>query len=193
MNKIAKGALAGGVGVALLLGGAGTLAYWNDSASVGTDGTITAGQLTIAPDSSVTTDGWTVTNGVVVDQAVDLADFTAVPGDTLTYTATFEVVAEGDNLVAEVGVGANSIAPVDASDAADVALAGRLSQSVTYTVNGAPGASVTLDEGTHTVVVTVTVEWPFGNAASPAQDNPAQIGQVSLDDFNVGVTQVSNS
>lgn len=189
MNKITKGAIAGGVGVALLLGGAGTLAYWNDQANIGAAGTITAGQLTIERDAAAASDGWTVSNNSIQNVAVDLDDFLIVPGDTLTYTATFEIVAEGDNILAEVGIGANAIAPADAQNGTDVALAGQLIDSATYTVNGASGANVTLDEGPHEVVVTVSIAWPF--AGDPSDDNPAQLGQVSLDDFNVVVTQVA--
>ena len=34
MNKLTKGAIATAAGVILLMGGAGTLAYWNDSDNV---------------------------------------------------------------------------------------------------------------------------------------------------------------
>ena len=48
MNKTAKGALAASAAAVLLAGGAGTLAFWTDSANVN-GGSITAGTLGIAP------------------------------------------------------------------------------------------------------------------------------------------------
>ena len=53
MNKFAKGSLAAGAGLVLLLGGAGTLAYWNDSAEL-EGGTIEAGSMTFSADTTVT-------------------------------------------------------------------------------------------------------------------------------------------
>lgn len=44
MKKLTKGTIAAGVGVALLLGGGTTLAYWNDSVNMA-GSTIQAGNL----------------------------------------------------------------------------------------------------------------------------------------------------
>src|ERR1700710_1730368 len=44
MNKLVKGAVAGAVGVTLLLGGAGTFALWNSTIGVST-GSISTGNL----------------------------------------------------------------------------------------------------------------------------------------------------
>ena len=44
MKKSTKALIAGGIGVALLVGGAGTVAFWTDEADGG-DGVITAGTL----------------------------------------------------------------------------------------------------------------------------------------------------
>jgi len=46
MNKTIKGSLAAGAAAVLLLGGAGSLAYWTDAADID-GGTITAGTLTL--------------------------------------------------------------------------------------------------------------------------------------------------
>ncbi len=62
MNKTIKGVLAAGTASVLLVGGAGTLAYWNDSATVG-GATFTAGDLKLDA-SSCASAGWTVTNSV---------------------------------------------------------------------------------------------------------------------------------
>lgn len=198
MNKIAKGAIAGGVGVALLLGGAGTLAYWTDSIAVGSNATITAGNLTVAATSPTPADdGWTVTNGSLVVPAVisDIASFRAVPGDVLKFKKTLSVTATGNNIRAQVATGTGAITAATPVTAANTALASRLTASTSYTVNGSAGSGVTLNAGTHPVVVEVTITWPFGGpvapgATSPALDNPAKLGAVTLNNFNVVVNQV---
>ena len=57
MNKLTKAAIAGAAGVILLMGGAGSLAYWNDSIASNPAGqTISAGTLTVTAASA---GGWT--------------------------------------------------------------------------------------------------------------------------------------
>ena len=55
MKKSTKGALAAGGAAVLLLGGAGSLAYWTASGSV-PGGSLTSGSMTL---SSVTCGSWT--------------------------------------------------------------------------------------------------------------------------------------
>ncbi|WP_312180575.1 alternate-type signal peptide domain-containing protein [Arthrobacter sp.] len=93
MNKMAKGALATGVGVALLLGGGGTLAVWNQSASANA-GTIVAGDLNLVAAKGV----WTNAKGTIVDPA----SYKVVPGDVLTYTQTLDVTLVGDLMNAKL-------------------------------------------------------------------------------------------
>jgi alternate signal-mediated exported protein len=96
MNKMAKGALAIGVGAALLLGGGGTLAVWNDSETAAA-GQIVAGELSLAPAA----DGagkWTNAAGT----PVDLAKYKVVPGDVLTYTQKLDVKLAGDLMKAKL-------------------------------------------------------------------------------------------
>jgi len=183
MNKLIKGSVAGAAGIALLLGGAGTLASWNDSAVVSGAGTITAGTLEIDSNPVSGTDGWQLNGTGTVED--DAADFTIVPGDVLTYTATFDVTATGDNLAATVALGSNSIAAAS-TDAEDVALASFLTDDATITVNGTETTTVNAAVGTQTVVVTVSIE--FDNGAAGVE-NDAMLGEVSLSNFNVTLTQ----
>ena len=177
MKKLTKAAIAGAAGIALLLGGAGTLAYWNADATAA-GGTITAGELTIVP---VGAGAWTDANGPIT-----IADFRAVPGDVLTYTATFDVTAVGDNLTATAALTGDSIAAASASPE-DVALAGLLQDSATFTIDGATTTTLTALPGTQQVEVNVTIEWPFDGA--PVDDNAAMNGAVSLDDMTITLTQ----
>ncbi len=189
MNKLIKGAIAGAAGIALLLGGAGTFALWNSSASVA-GGTIVAGDLLVA--DSGTAGVWTVNGGVT---PITLSGYKIVPGDVLTYTKTVNVTASGDSLVATLGLGTASITPTAAGNAADVALAAYLSAN---TVLAASGASIT-GSGPYTVtagaagivaqpvVVTATISFP--KSATAGAENGAKTGSVSLANLTVTLTQ----
>ncbi|MEV8253102.1 alternate-type signal peptide domain-containing protein [Rhodoglobus sp. NPDC076762] len=183
MNKLVKGSIAGAAGIALLLGGAGTLASWNDSATVLSSATkITAGTLEIkaAPASG---DGWKV-NGI----SKDLSNFKIVPGDVLTYTSTFNVTATGDNLSAAVALGSAAITPVDTAKDADVKLAAALTSGATFQVNGKAASAVTVSPAAGTQAVVVTVRIPY-TSTTFAADNLSKLGQVNLAGFNVTLTQ----
>src|SRR6188474_1998822 len=82
MNKLTKGTIAGAAGIALLLGGAGTFALWNDTADIA-GGTISSGELSIdATTAGVWQDvSFDKTPPVVIDPAT----FLMVPGDTVEY------------------------------------------------------------------------------------------------------------
>jgi len=185
MNKIAKGAIAGGLGVALLLGGAGTLAYWTGSASVGTASTITAGNLAV---TSTGTGTWTKTNNGTTTTINDIASFKIVPGDKLTYSRSVTITAVGDNLKATASLGTAAITAATTGDAtANAALATALGASAVVQIDGAATATITpASASSHTV--TATIDWPFGTDGT---GNTAKTGAVDLSGFNVTVTQVA--
>lgn len=190
MNKATKGTIAAGAAVLLLLGTGGSLAYWNSTADLGGQ-TISAGQLKVEQTSSA----WTLQHTTGPAAPVTITDVKIVPGDTLTYTGEFDITAEGQNLAYTVTLANGSIEGATAA-AADVKLAEVLNDSASFAVNGTAvnGASVTVDEpGTKSVTVTVTIEWPFGDSNSPAADNVAQLGKVTMDDFAVQLQQVDAS
>lgn len=98
MNKLIKGSIAGAAGIVLLLGGAGTFALWNDSVAAA-GGNVQSGVLTVALNGSP---AW-------ADASTDKTSTTwvpgtdkLVPGDTVTYTQNFDVVATGKNLKANL-------------------------------------------------------------------------------------------
>lgn len=95
MNKATKGALAAGAAGILLMAGAGTLAVWQDDASI-TGGTVSTGDL----DLAVAAGTWTQT--ATPDTAINITSFKIVPGDSLTYTTTVTAEATGDNLHGEL-------------------------------------------------------------------------------------------
>lgn len=180
MKKLTKAAIAGAAGIALLLGGAGTLAYWNADATVA-GGTITAGDLTIvAAGAGVWTDA-----GNADAPIPDITDFRAVPGDVLTYTATFNVTAVGDNLTATAALTGNSIAAASAAPA-DVKLAELLEPTATFTIDSVATDTLVAKPGTQQVVVSVSITWPDG---VPADDNAAMNGVVDLEGMTITLTQ----
>lgn len=141
MNKLTKASIAGAAGIALLLGGAGTLATWNDSANIEV-GSIESGTLTITGSQG----DW------------DDAPERWVPGDSYTYTGTLTISATGDNLEAELSVNTASLVSNAFADALEVSFTaagsgiGVENSGVYPLVSGGPG--------TFTVTVTVTVEFP---------------------------------
>lgn len=96
MNKMAKGALATGVGVALLLGGGGTLAVWNQSANASA-GTIAAGDLNLTTETGV----WTSN---ISGAVASIATYKIVPGEKLTYTQNVDVTLTGNNIAGNLTV-----------------------------------------------------------------------------------------
>ena len=196
MNKLVKGSIAGAAGIALLLGGAGTLAVWNSSVDVTAASTgITAGTLEIAPASPVvTTDGWKhgVTTPVVIS---DISTFKIVPGDVLTFTKTFDVTATGNNLKATAALGALSITTPTSPSSADTALADALTKSAAFTIGGSAATSATIinpTAGKQTIVVTATITYPKNGYlvdGVTGAENSSKLGKVNLSTFAITLTQ----
>lgn len=198
MKRMTKAVIATGAAVMLLLGGGGTLAYWNDTANLGGSNTITAGTLTVVATGTPT---WQIqhTSGAVTAVA-DISAARIVPGDVLLYSVPATITAQGQNLRFQVGLAGGSVTAVGAG-AADTALAGRLTNSAAFGVTGATPVGTTGDTFEHksnssssyATTITATITWPFGAAGSPAADNPAKTGAVNLANFALTVTQVDGS
>lgn len=164
MNKLLKGSIAGAAGIALLLGGAGTLAYWNDAETIGSAGTVQSGELSI---ESTTAGSWS--------DSIDLI----VPGDSLTYTEEFTVTASGDNLRFNLGENVTDI--VSTIDGATVAAEFDVTEGTT------PVTTLTnLDAGTYTVSVEITVNFP-----STVSGTTGQLQDLDLSDAEITVTQTA--
>ncbi|MBO0908172.1 alternate-type signal peptide domain-containing protein [Arthrobacter sunyaminii] len=98
---MAKGALAIGVGAALLLGGGGTLAVWNQTQAANA-GQIQAGDLELTTQPGV----WKNAYGTVVDLVPNngIEDYKVVPGDVLTYSQEMNVKLTGDLMQAKLSI-----------------------------------------------------------------------------------------
>lgn len=169
MNKLIKGSIAGAAGIALLLGGAGTLALWNDTANLSAAGSIKSGVL----DVTAATPG-TWNNSIAL----------IVPGDTRTFTQTVDLTATGDNLKFTVS---NNVASLLTSS-------GFSTVTVTPTVVVKNGSTVLLPvagkytaaQGATTVTVSILVTFPSDTDLQVDQNKTADLSTAT-----VTVNQVS--
>lgn len=180
MKKSTKGAIAAGAGAVLLLGGAGSLAYWNAQATVG-GGTINSGHLTLTDSTAGTcaSSPW-ILDGAEdpASAAFDPATGTLVPGDVITKTCTYTLGAVGTHLRATVGVAGGS---------AGGALASALTVAATFvdTTTGTAGLTQVTDANNGDVL-TATISVTFnGTSANTTMDLAA-----TLSDYAVTLTQV---
>lgn len=166
MNKLVKGSVAAAAGIALLMGGAGSLALWNDQVSVNA-GSVSSGTLDIAP---VAGGGW--------DQDIDFI----VPGDSLTYTKNFTVTAIGDNLEAElasnIGTIVNGI--TGATFTTDFTVVNAANAPV-----AAVGGVYELTEGVYTVTAEIVVDFP-----STVNNQTGQAQTTNLSAVTIQINQV---
>lgn len=170
MKKSTKGALAAGAAAVLLLGGAGTLAFWTATDDVD-GGTITSGDLTlVAGDCDL---DW-------VDAADDAAITLLVPGDEVYKDCEVTLDGSGDNLSATV--------EVDPASVADITLGDPVADDLTVgaTVTDPSGIDVTAVDvdGPTTVTVRITVDWPYGD-----ENNDSQLSTATLDAITLIATQ----
>jgi len=198
MNKLVKGAIATAVGSALLMGGAGTFAYWNDSVGI-TGGTIVAGNLAVA-DATPTDGVWTVQkDGTGTATTVpNIASFVASPGDKFTYTKTVKITATGNNLVATLALTPGSIVAATPASAANTALASYLTSTSTIAATGT-GVSAGTVAGTYNVTagtagvsardVTVSVVVTFPKSTTAGFENNTKLGSVNLSGLAVTLNQ----
>jgi alternate signal-mediated exported protein len=180
MRKTTKGAIAVGAGVALLLGGAGTMAAWQLT-STAAPGSVSSGQFDLVSNTGATAKWGTATNATTCTPTT--TDFPAggklVPGDCVIYTQPVTVTASGNRLVATLtissvantgvwsGLAATSVTTMDANPA------------VTGT-----GSPFTITPGTGTVNATgrvvTTVIFDPATTGNTGQNSTATLNGVSL-------------
>ncbi len=171
MNKSTKGAVAAGAAAVLLLGGAGSLAYWQATGTL-PGGTITAGTLTLTEDTAVS--GWML-NGTPIADA-DLATTLIVPGDELEYTGAYTIGATGKNLQADLEV---------TTTGASGDLAAAVTLTSAFTLDGTTVTTITDDNDGDTLLATVGIDFPFGADV----DNTSQGDSLDLTGVEIVATQ----
>jgi alternate signal-mediated exported protein len=173
MHKSTMGALAAATAGALLLGGAGTLAYWSGS-DVVPGGTFDSGYLQLT-DNTCASASWQLDGGAAYEgQKI-------VPGDVLTKTCTFSVDGVGDHM----SVSLDTATP---DWSATNALTDDLQVESTFTgsISGvlADPATVTASE-TVTALITVTFDPDSDNTTNVPTDGLA----ATLDGVTITATQ----
>ena len=176
MQKKTKAAIAAGAGAILLLGGAGSLAYWNDSSST-TGGSISSGKLSL--DDCANGGTWTDVNKATT--IADIEAFRIVPGDSLSFTCNTAVNATGDNLTATLTANIGQV-----SGNAEL-LAALGNPKVTATANGAPlpsggaGVQITPKTGSQPIVVTVAITFDPATTGTVGQNQSVNLAATTLE------------
>ncbi|KRA32648.1 MULTISPECIES: alternate-type signal peptide domain-containing protein [unclassified Nocardioides] len=171
MKKSTKGALAAGSAAVLLMGGAGTLAFWTATDDVD-GGSIDSGSLTL---TTGTCDGW-------VYSAADLEGTgpvtLVVPGDTIEQTCEVTIDGSGDHLKATV--------EIDPASVADITLGTGVTDTLTVSA-ALVGATTDVEiDGPTTVDVVITVAYPYGATENnDSQLSTATLGAITLDAVQV--------
>ncbi|MBB5632464.1 alternate signal-mediated exported protein [Cryobacterium mesophilum] len=160
MNKLTKAAIAGAAGIALLLGGAGSLALWNATDTVNA-GSITTGTL----EMTATAGSWTS------------APALWVPGDSATYSATVDVTATGDHIKGTLSIDATTV-----TLPSGVTLALTIAPTSGVNANGDGTFDIT-GAGNYSIPVTVTATFDSG------ADNTSQGQTIDLSGLAFRVDQ----
>jgi alternate signal-mediated exported protein len=166
MNKTIKGAIAAGSAALLLAGGAGSLAYWESSNSVG-GGTIASGKLALTPVAG----NGTWKNGSNTINTI--ASYKIVPGDTLTYTKGFTVAASGNNLGATVAVDKSSIS-------GGLLAAGGATVTTRVLKASSPVTTLSSADDNATLTAEVTVTFPSTVSGTDFQTQSLDLSTVAL-------------
>ncbi len=176
-HKIRNAAVAGTLGIALLAAGGGTFANWYESAEIN-GGTITAGNLALNTPAGVV---WAV-NGTTIPTE-DLAAFRMVPGDVVTYTATFTPTLVGDNLEATITADSTNVIPAEA--VGHVTVSTSLTDAFDATVEA-------LTDAHHNdpISVAVTIDMPF---AAGTDTNPTQGAALDLKSLTLDLVQTDHT
>lgn len=171
MKKSTKGAVAAAGAAVVLLGGAGTLAYWSDSETV-SGGAINTGHLSL--DNPTCAANW------VLDAKESAADAPyvpgttkLVPGDVITKTCTYVLNLKGEHLRATVAASTPAAAPAHLTV-----------EKPAVTLAGTPVTEVTEADDAKTIAVDLKVTF---NSAS---ENTTQDLTHSLDNITLSLSQV---
>jgi alternate signal-mediated exported protein len=167
MKKSTKGALAAGAAAVVLLGGAGSLAYWTDSANVD-GGNFKTGSVKLTADDCSTATWKYTTAGHTTDTVTSL-----VPGDSIAKDCTVTLTGTGDHLYVSLNVPTSvAITRTPAATGTDTLKA---TASATFDYNGTTYASGDIFKvasgSSAKVTVHYAVTFPYGDAtATDAND-----------------------
>jgi alternate signal-mediated exported protein len=185
----AHGAIAAVTATAVLLGGFGAFALWQDTGEIGAEGTMATGRLAI---ESVESHGWTLVgdedgnhDGVFTGDVIDpVEDFRVSPGDVLQWSGRAAFVAEGSDLRAQFGAAIDPVVHRDLRDYVTV--------TVQVGKDDAEGPIVVIGDATgDPQSVDVTVRVAFSRDFGRNEAHGQAIDAVSLDELTLTLTQVA--
>lgn len=153
MKKTTAAAVAATVGAVLLLGGAGTLAYWSDEASSTTQ-TISSGKLSI---DDVTNAAWSVKKNASSAAVAFGPNDTIVPGDIISTTINIPTQMIGNNLKANL-----TITPALPTGTLAVPVKLAVGTGTAAVLTATPIVREVTPTTLGTVAVTLSVEFPAG-------------------------------
>lgn len=198
MNKIGTGIVALSAGMLLTLGGATSIAYWQDQAS--------AGELSFTTgDMNVTRYGerWSFNGVTLTDEEGDSAREQIsrklfVPGSTAVLEQEFDIDQNGSELYLELDVAVGElVAGNDTSGTAAEAISASYALVERDLAGDPSGVSFEQVGETNTYRVTgkgpfvlaVTIAWPFGNSADSSNTTEGKV--VNLEETTVTLRQVA--
>ncbi|MGD9960177.1 alternate-type signal peptide domain-containing protein [Nocardioides sp.] len=186
MKKSTKGALAAGAAGVLLMGGAGSLAYWTATGTAN-GGSITSGSLSLTNGSCDS--AWKYASGTAAGSTASLV----VPGDSITKSCTFTVGATGDHLTAKLtapGTLAYTKTPAGATtDSLNVASTYQINRSTPATLVN--GDVLTSSDNGKVITAKFVVTMPYGSATVNANDTQGLTA--TLNQLTVTLTQDQSS
>ena len=174
MRTEVKAAIAGTVGVVLLLGGAGTLAYWEDAETIG-GGSVKSGSLTLTQETGQSCTSWSL------DSTGGSTTYTPgttllVPGDSISRTCTYTVTASGAHLAATLGIEAPTFTTADA-------LSSALDVTASYTLGAAAvvdGADITTADSGKVLTAAITVIFDSATSGTTAQAMTTALNDITV-------------
>ena len=159
MERLTKAAIATGGAAVLLLGGAGTMAYWTASGTATAPAALTSGNLKVTGTPSCSAWSYSATTADPVTAIV--------PGDTVYTTCTVEVTGKGDHLsILASSSGGGWTTPSDPLPTELTLTPGAVTVDGTAAAGGIIDASGWDGTTAHAVTVQLTAVWPYGGPVS---------------------------
>ncbi len=185
MKKSSKGAVAAAAAGVLLLGGAGSLAFWSATDTVN-GVSVAAGELKL---SAATCTGWKFDGSeVTANKAYVPATDKIVPGDVLTQSCDYTITAKGEHLRATL-LASQGAAPSDLTPYLTTPF-----PTLKYKTPGPNSTAVAGDnvgditESADGSVITAEIKLTFDGSAP----NASQTLTGGVDNFTLTFTQVHN-
>jgi alternate signal-mediated exported protein len=187
MKKSTKGALAAAAAGSLLLGGAGSLAYWTDAEDI-TGTSISSGHLKLDPVAANCDATWKLGASAYTTQVL-------APGDVLTRHCQYTVSKSGANLAARLNVSAPGFAAgSNATLTGDMAIAAAFSYdadgSGSGTASAVAGGVVNNIADGATVDATLSVTFKTTNTENNASNTGTDL-TATIDKAAVTITQTA--